>query len=48
MKTKYIVEEYIFDNPLNTNIDSIIDSCFKGCHNFFFKILNMNVYMILN
>ena len=32
----YIVEEYKFDNPLFTEIDSIIDKCFRDCHNSFF------------
>ena len=27
------VREYKFDNPLITEIDSSIDSCFKDCHN---------------
>ena len=32
----YVVKEYIFDNPLITDINSIIDRCFKDCHNKFF------------
>ena len=32
----YIVKEYKFDNPLITEIDSVIDKCFRGCHNSFF------------
>ena len=29
----YVVEEYKFDNPLITKIDSILDSCYRDCHN---------------
>ena len=29
----YVVKEYIFDNPLITKEDSIIDSCYRDCHN---------------
>ena len=29
----YVVKEYIFDNPLITKIDSIIDDCYGDCHN---------------
>ena len=32
----YVVKEYIFDNPLITKIDSIIDGCYKDCHNKYF------------
>ena len=32
----YVVKEYIFDNPLITKIDSIIDDCYRGCHNKYF------------
>ena len=32
----YVVKEYKFENPLITGIDSIIDSCFKNCHNNYF------------
>ena len=32
----YVVKEYRFDNPLITNIDSIIDACFRDCHNKYF------------
>ena len=28
-----IVKEYKSDNPLITEIDSILDKCFEGCHN---------------
>ena len=29
----YIVKEYKFDNPLLTEIDSMIDKCFRHCYN---------------
>ena len=29
----YVIKENKFDNPLNTAMDSIIDSCFKDCDN---------------
>ena len=32
----YVVKEYIFDNPLITKIDSIIDNCYRDCHNKYF------------
>ena len=32
----YVVREYIFDNPLIIKIDSIIDSCYRDCHNKYF------------
>ena len=32
----YVVKEYKFDNPLIIDIDSIIHSRFKDCHNNFF------------
>ena len=32
----YVVEEYKFDNPSITKIDSIIDSCYRDCHNKYF------------
>ena len=32
----YVVKEYKFDNPLISEIDSIIDKCFRGCHNIYF------------
>ena len=32
----YVVKEYKFDNPLITKIDSIIDGCYRDCHNKFF------------
>ena len=32
----YVVKKYRFDNPLITNIDSIIDNCYRDCHNNLF------------
>ena len=32
----YVVKEYKFDNPIITEIDSIIDKCFRDCHNSYF------------
>ena len=32
----YVVKEYNFDNPPITKIDSIIDNCYRECHNKFF------------
>ena len=32
----YVVKEYRFDKPPITNIDSIIDNCYRDCHNNLF------------
>ena len=32
----YIVKEYKFDNPLITKVESIIDGCYRDCHNKYF------------
>ena len=32
----YVVKEYKFDNPLISKIDSIIDGCYRDCHNKYF------------
>ena len=29
-------QEYEYDNPLITDIDSLKDSCFRECHNIYF------------
>ena len=43
----YIVKEYKFDNTLITEVDSIIDGCFKDCHkNFFHKFKYEYIYDI--
>ena len=36
----YVVKKSKFDNPLITNIDSILDSCFKDCHTSCFPNFN--------
>ena len=33
----YVVKEYKFDNPLNTKIVSITDSCYRDCHKNYFR-----------
>ena len=33
----YVVKEYKFDNSLITDKDSIINSCFKDCHDIYFR-----------
>ena len=43
----YLVKEHIFDNPLITEIDSIIDSCHINCHNkYFHKFIYESIYDI--
>ena len=32
----YLVKEFKFDSPIFTEIDSIIDNCFKDCHKIYF------------
>ena len=32
----YVLKEYKFDNPLFQKIDSIIDGCYRDCHNKYF------------
>ena len=32
----YVVKEYKLESPLFTNIDSMLDRCFKDCHNIYF------------
>ena len=55
----YVVKEYKFDNPLITEIDSIIDKLFKDCSNNYFhnfkyrciydiKLKNINNNEIIN
>ena len=34
----HVVKEYNFDNPPITKIDSIIDGCYRDCHNKYFHI----------
>ena len=33
----YVVKEYIFDNPIFTEIDFIIENCLGDCHNSYFR-----------
>ena len=33
----HVVKEYKFDEPINTEMDSIIDKCFRDCHNSYFQ-----------
>ena len=43
----FVVEEYMFDNPLFHKIDSIIDDCYRGCHNkYFLTIKFVSIYDI--
>ena len=35
----YVVKKYIFDKPLITNIDFIIDGCYRDCHNKYFHTI---------
>ena len=50
----YVVKQYKFDNPLITEIDSIIDECFRGCpnncfHNFEYEcIYDIKITKITN
>ena len=40
----YVVKEYKFDNPLFYKIDSLIDSCYRDCHN---KVFHTFKYVCL-
>ena len=33
----YVLKEYNFDNPLFHKIDSILDDCYRDCHNKYFQ-----------
>ena len=35
-KELYVVKEFKFDKPLITKIDSIIDNCYRECHNKYY------------
>ena len=42
-----VVKAYEFDNPLITEIDSIIDKCYRDCHNnLFHNFINECIYDI--
>ena len=36
-----------FDNPLIQNINSIINTCYRDCHDEYFHTLNTKVYITL-
>ena len=36
----YVVKEHRFNIPLITDVDSIMNSCFKDCHNTYFHNFN--------
>ena len=43
----YVVKEYKIDNPLITEIDSIIDKRYRDCHNkYFHKFKYARIYDI--
>ena len=44
----FFVRECKIDNPLITQLHSIIDSCCSDCHKKKFMNLYMKLYMILN
>ena len=41
----YLVKEYMFDNPLWSEMDFILDNCFRNCHNIF---LHKFIYEYIN
>ena len=43
-----IVKEYEFDNPLIQNIDSIIDKCYRDCHNNYYHTFEYECVYDLN
>ena len=42
----YVLKEYKFDNPLITEIDSIVDKCFRVCYNNFHNFKYRCIYDI--
>ena len=47
MKTNYFIKEYKFNNSLITRIHSIIDGCYRDCHNkYFHTFRNVCIYDI--
>ena len=50
----YILKEYEFDNRLITKVDSILESCYRDCHNKYFQtfdyicVYNINFTNIVN
>ena len=43
-----IVKTYEFDNPLIQNIDSIIDKCYRDCHNNYYHTFEYECVYDLN
>ena len=43
-----IVKKYEFDNPLIQNIDSIIDKCYRDCHNNYYHSFEYEYVYDLN
>ena len=43
-----IVKEYEFESPLIQNIDSIIDKCYRDCHNNFYHTFEYECVYDLN
>ena len=50
----FVVKEYKFDNPLIQNINSIINTCYRDCHDKYFHtfkykgIYNLNFTNVIN
>ena len=43
-----VVKEYEFKNPLIQNIDSIIDKCYRDCHNNYYHTFECECVYDLN
>ena len=43
-----VVKEYEFENPLIRNIDSIIDKCYRDCHNNYYHTFKYKCVYDLN
>ena len=43
-----VVKEYEFKNPLIQNIDSIIDKCYRDCHNNYYHTFEYECVYDLN
>ena len=44
----FVVKEYEFENPLIQNIDSIIDKCYRDCHNKYYHTFEYECLYDLN
>ena len=44
----FVVKEYEFENPLIQNIDSIIDKCYRDCHNKYYHTFKYECLYDLN